>query len=225
MKAAVVGAVVAAGLVIAAVIGVSSGLLNLELGDPGPARILVIASAPDESGANLAPVAFVIDPATGQVTLLDTLESATVSGTSAATAREALPFGGGEAVAAALKAQTGGRELDWIVVRPQAWADLIDEAGGVTLDIPNGVSAYSDGRLTLLESGTRKLDGQQAVAAASAVGFMGSPDEQRAVLRQLTAAVSAITGSSGSALRELVRSGEAQSSLLEREVPVLEAVQ
>jgi len=224
VKAAVIGAVVAAGLVVALVVVVSSGLLQIPIGGSASTKVLVVAAAPDESGTELAALAFVVDPATGQVALLDTLENATVSGTSATNAREALPFGGGDAVATALMDQTGGDKLDWIVVPSKEWAEVVDEAGGITVDVPQDVSAYARGRLTVLEAGTQKLSGAEAVAVATAIGNAGSADEQRTVLKQLSAGVSALTGSSGAALRDLVSQSKADSSLDPAEIPDLSSV-
>ena len=224
-KAALIGALVAGGLVVAIVIAVASGLVEVPVGGGSPTRILVVAAAPDEGGSDLAALAFVADASTGQVTLLDTLETATVSGTSATTAAEALPFGGGEAVAAALTAQTGGDELEWIVLPATEWARLIDAAGGVTVDVPKSLSAYTSGKLTLLDPGSQKLSGTQAVALVSAVKYAGTPDEQKAVLREMTAAISAITGSRGSSLRELVSQSKANSSLDAEKIPDLSSVQ
>ena len=155
VKAAIAGGVVAVVLAVGAVAALTTGIVALPPSSSAPAKMVVIATAPAEDGSEYAPLAYMADPATGQVTLLDNLEDATVSGTSAKTAAEALAFGGGAAVASALKAQTGGEALDWILIPSAQWARLVDQAGGVTVDVPVGVSAYGNGQLTLLAPGRK----------------------------------------------------------------------
>lgn len=221
-RAVVAVVVIVAGLAAAAGWAVSAGVIESPLGGSDPEKILVIAAAEDESGADYAAMAYVVDVSTGQVTLVDTLEQATVAGTSAGNAAEALPFGGGEAVAQALVPQTGGEPLEWVVVPAATWMALVGKAGGVTVEVPGVVSAYTrGGGLSVLEPGRQRLTGAQALALATAVRFAGTADEQREVSRQLTAALSAVMGSRGSTLRQLVESGEADSSLEPDRIPVL----
>jgi len=225
VKAAIAGGAIAVVLAVGAIAALTTGLVDVPTSGSQPDRMVVIATAPAEDGSEFAPLAYVADPVTRQVTLLDSLEDATVSGTSAKTAAEALAFGGGEAVASALKAQTGGEALDWVLIPSSAWANLIDRAGGVTVDVPVGVSAYGNGQLTLLAPGRKELTGAQAVALATAIRYAGTPDQQREVLRQLTAGVSAIAGARGFTLRDLVRQSKASSSLQAEEIPALSSVQ
>ncbi len=224
-KAALVGGVLAAGVAIIAGMAFAFGLVEIPFQRAEPAKILIVAAAPDEEGSDLAALAFVVDTTTGQVTLLDTWEDATISGTSAATAAEALPFGGGDAVAAALSPQTGGAKLEWVVLPAEEWAGLIDAAGGIAVDVPQSLSAYTRSGLTVVEPGPQDLTGAQAVGVASAIKYLGDPQDQKAVLRQLTAALSAITGSRGPALRALVSESKADSSLDAEKIPDLSAVQ
>jgi len=225
VKAAIAGGVIAVVLAVGAIAALTTGLVAVPMNGSQPDRMVVIATAPAEDGSEFAPLAYVADPATGQVTLLDSLEDATVSGTSAKTAAEALAFGGGDAVASALKAQTGGEALEWILIPSSAWANLIDRAGGVTVDVPVGVSAYGNGQLTLLAPGRKELTGAEAVALATAIRYAGTPEQQREVLRQLTAGVSAIAGARGSTLRDLVGQSKASSSLPAEKIPALSSVQ
>lgn len=181
--------------------------------------ILVIASAPDDSGTEVAAVAFTIQRATGEVALLSTVETATVPGTSAATPRDALPFGGGAAVARALAPQTGGVTLEWVVVPPSVWAELVDAADGISVDVPEALNAYSDGRLVSVGSGRQKLDGDKAAVVAAAAPYLGALAVQERVLGEVSAGVSAVIGNSGTRLREAVSSGVARSSLDSAEIP------
>ncbi len=95
----------------------------------------------------------------------------------------------------------------------------------MTVDVPVGVSAYGNGQLTLLAPGRKELTGAQAVALATAIRYAGTPEQQREVLRQLTAGVSAIAGARGSTLRDLVGQSKASSSLPAEQIPALSSVQ
>jgi len=225
-RAAIIGVIVAAVFVAVSAVVLFTGVVTLPVGGQGPDKVLVIAAAEDQTGADSAAIAYVADAVTGQVTLLDTLEEATVAGTSARNSAEALPFGGGEAVAEALAPQTGGKALEWILLPQDTWQALVDEAGGVTVEVPQTVSAYTrSGGLTVIDAGRQQLKGGQAVALATAVRFGGTREQQREMLRQLTAGVSAVAGARGSALRRLVQAGRAESSLEAADIPDLSSVQ
>lgn len=224
-KAAIAGGVVAVVVAVGVITAVTTGIVEFPPSSSAATKLVVIATAPAEDGSEYAPLAYVADPSSGQVTLLDNLEDVTVSGTSAKTPAEAFAFGGGSAVASALMAQTGGEELEWIVIPSSEWARLIDQAGGVSVDVPVGVSAYGNGQLTLLAPGRKELTGAQAVALATAIRYVGTHEQQREVLRQLTAGVSAVAGARGSTLRDLVMRSKARSSLPAEQVPVLSSVQ
>lgn len=223
-KGALIGLLVAAAVVGVAALAVSAGLLPESRESRSDDRVLVIATAPDAGGTDLAALAFVVEPTGDRVTLLSTMEAATTAGTSASTPREALPFGGGEAVAKALSAQTGGAVLDWVVIPDSEWADMVDDAGGIRVSVPSGVSAYSRGSLTIVAPGSQTLTGRDAVALASSAAYLGDRETQSQVLRQLTASVSAVVGASGNRMREIVASGIGRSSLDPAEIPRLQPV-
>jgi len=184
--------------------------------------LLVVCAVPDEAGTEVAGLAFAVDSATGEVTATDPFAAGTVSGTSAQTPREALPFGGGAAVAGALGPQTGEPDIAWAVLPATEWSALIDEVGGIDVDVPVSVSTYADGELTALAPGRGKLTGAEAVALASAAGHLDET-ARRAVIGELTASVGSIVARSGSRLGDLVGEGSAASSLSARDVPDLNA--
>ncbi len=218
-KAALLGALLGVAFLAAGAVAYFLGLVQLPGSQASVDKVLVIASAPDEEGTELASVVFVIDTKTGTVSLPDTFAQVTVSGTSARTARESLPFGGGAAVAQALSSQTGGT-LPWIVVHSEEWARLIDQAGGIRMSVPVGVSAYRDGKLTLVSPGERALTGDEAVAVAAGLPFLDEAVRE-AVAKELSSAVSAAFETSPSTLKDLVESRRATSSLDARQVPLL----
>jgi len=228
MSAAAKGALIGVLLVVLIVGGVAVGVMTGLVPNPThraeAKRILVIASAPDADGAQLAALAFTVEPKTGKVTLMNTLEKMTISGTSASNARDALPFGGGAAVAEALAPQTGGEPLAWIVVPSKQWAPLVDQAAGIAVDVPEAVNSYAGGTLTVLEPGSQKLSGAEAAALASAAPFVGDEQIQERVLKELSAGVSAIVGSSGETVRNMVAAGTAQSSLESSDIPPFDPV-
>jgi len=176
-KAALIGALVAVVLGAGVAVAGYFGLLEKLLPPQDVDRLLVVATAPDKTGVEVATIAFVLEADGSRSTVLDTFEPVTVAGTSAKNAREALPYGGGDAVAEALAGQTAGEALPWVVLNDAIWEKLVNDAGGVTATVPADVSAYADGRLTIVHSGTRKLTGAEAVALASAVDYLDGGGE------------------------------------------------
>jgi hypothetical protein len=218
-KAAVFGGLFAAVIAIALVVAYAMGLIALP-GQQDVSHLLVIGTAPDEQGTELAAYAFTVDTASGQVTLLDPLRPVTVPGTSARNAREALPFGGGAGVAAALEPQTGNPDIPWVLLPGATWAKVLDDAGGVRAVVPERFSSYRDGTLVLLEAGPQQIPGMDAVVLAGSVEYFESPAERATLLGGIAGSVSALVGQ-GDQLARLVESGAARSSLPAGQVPTL----
>lgn len=218
LKAALSGALIAMIVALLLVGLVALGVVDLPLEAPVPERVLVLATAPDEDGAQLASVAFVTSGGSTSATIVDVDATVTVSGTSATSARGAYPFGGGSTVEAALRPQTGSQELPWVALGPEAWESLIDQAGGIEVDVPSAISTYRTGSLVLLEPGRRRITGQQAVALASASRFFTAQD-RAATTRALASGLSGVIGTSVSErVGRLVAEGLAESSLPAAEV-------
>jgi hypothetical protein len=209
-KAAIVGGVIAALLAVALVAAIALGVVSVP--HEPLTRVLVIGTAPDQNGTAAAAFAYIHDTTSGEVTVLDTLEPSTVSGTSAANAFEAFPFGGGASVAAALSPQSGDPSLPWVVLPAETWISLVDEAGGATVEMPERFSSYSAGKLVLLEQGRQSLTGAEAATVAGSAGVFTSATGAAAVLKGLGAAVSASLGDV-SMYAELVGQGRAHSSV------------
>lgn len=182
----------------------TAGGLNLSRGEP-QGEVLVVGTAPDERGTELAAFAFVVDRELLSVRVVDTLAPVTVSGTSATNAREALPYGGGEAVARALAPQTGGAMLPWIVLRSEDWSELVDAAGGLRVAVPERLNAYSAGRLAIIEAGDQRLTGDEAVVLAGSVPYLSASGSASRTLQALSASVSALV-TTGDTLRSLTAS-------------------
>lgn len=213
-RSVLIGAAVALVLVAAAAALMILGIVEFpEFERSGPDRLLVIATAPEEDDALSAPFAFVFERGSSSATLLDTDERVVVSGTSATSAREAYPFVGGAGVARALAGQTGGTTLDWLVLPPDRWSALVDEVGGLVVDLPADMSVYREGELIVLEKGRQTLSGAQAVALASATGFLDDDAERERVQDQLAAGLSSVISSEAGQLDDLVSAGAIDSSL------------
>lgn len=220
-RAALIGAfvavVLAAGLAVAGYLGLLEGLLPAQKVD----RLLVIATAPDKSGVEVATVAFVLEADGSRATVLDTFEPVTVAGTSAKNAREALPYGGGDAVAEALAGQTAGEALPWVVLSAASWEKLVNDAGGVTATVPADVNVYTDGRLTLVDAGTRRLTGAEAVALASGVDYLDQGSTRAAVTDSLSAGLSKAVSDDPGALVVALETAGTSTSLSSEEIAVV----
>lgn len=185
-----------------------------------PTSLLVVCAVPDDSGTDVAGLTFVVDASTGEVSAIDPYTAGPVPGTSAGTPREALPFGGGQAVAAALSPQTGEPDVAWVVLPVATWTALVDEAGGIEIDVPVAISTYGDGELIVMNPGRQLMSGSQAAALTRAVVHIDEATRSK-VVDELTASVGSVVAQSGAQLGEAVGSGEAQSSLKAEDMPLL----
>lgn len=183
-------------------------------------RVVVIGTVPGPEGGEVAALAFVVDGGVDGPTVLDTLRPAAIPGTSARTARDSYPYGGGATVARALAQQIDGNSLEWVVVPAETWTELIDQAGGTTITAPQGLSAYIEGELTVVEPGQNELSGSQLAGLVAAVDYFDRDVEARKVLEDATMALhAAIIQSPGGGLRGLVSSGQARSSVAPERLP------
>lgn len=211
LRAAVWGAFVAVVLLAVMAALVIGGIVDIDPRPKVPDRLLVIATAPDVEGTEVAAVAFVVEPGTQAPVILDVDATVTVPGTSARCARDAFPFGGGAAVASALDSQTGER-LDWIVVPWTQWSRVVDSQSGIQLDVPERVTAYRDGRLFVIEQGSQRLEAAEVLALASAAPFV-SEASRLSLSRSLGSALSAALLAGPADLADAVDDGRIDSSL------------
>lgn len=219
-RAAVIGAVVAVAAL--AVSAIAFGVLAyLEHSQDPLNAILVIAAAPDPESGDCAPIAFTVDARSGRVRTLDTRMQVTVPGSSAQNARDAFTYGGGEATARALAGQTAGITLEWVVLPSALWSEMIDEAGGVTVDVPEAFTAYADGELTVMEAGVRRLTGAESVALVSASDYFADVTDRRRATRLVERALAKVV-TSGDALNAAVSDGRAPASVEAERVPIFD---
>lgn len=213
LRAAIVGAMTALILALSVVVLVATGALDVFSNAQPPERLLIIATVPDEDGSEAAAVAFVLSRGSASPVFVDVDATVTVPGTSASSPRMAYAFGGGDAVAVALKTQTGGDVLQWVALPSDVWSDLVDQAGGMRATVPTGVSAYRNGSLVLVESGLQELNGLQAVALASGASFL-PPDLRESTTRALQSGLYDVVGAASvKPLDQLLAEGRATGSL------------
>lgn len=219
MKGALIAGAALAVIVVAVVIAlVAGGVVDLQAGEDVPDRIIVLGTAPDEEGAEIAALALVLERGTRSALVLDTLKPATVPDTSASNARDAYPYVGAAGVAGVLAAQTGGDELPWVVLPAETWSTLVDDAGGIEVDVPADISVYRDGSLVVLQPGKQRLSGREAQALLSALAYVDERREREAVAKQIAASVSALISANRDAIVEAVADRRATSPLTAAEL-------
>lgn len=215
-RAALLGATTAVAVVLIAVLGYWAWATAQQESE-AVSELLVICTAPDEDGGEVAAIAFVIDVAGRDFRVLDTTASSAVPGTSANSAREAFPFGGGDVVAGVLASQTGGSPLEWVVVAGPVWSEIVDKAGGLSVEIPVGLSSYTQGRLTHIEAGRRDLSGAELVAVAASTDYLLAKGEAEGVLGDIASGLGTIIAADPGLLTQMAASGRADTSVdLER---------
>lgn len=211
-RAALVGATTAVVVVLVAVLGYWAWFTAQQESEV-VSQLLVICTAPDEEGGEVAAIAFVMDTTDRDFRVLDTTASSPVPGTSANSAREAFPFGGGDVVARALAGQTGGAPLEWVVVTGPVWSEIADEAGGLSVEIPVGLSSYTQGRLTHIEAGRQVLSGSELVAVAASTDYLLAEGEAQGVLEEIASGLATTIAADPGMLIELAASGRADTSV------------
>lgn len=179
-----------------------------------PGAVLVVLTASDKEASQVAALPVLLRSRNGTVTVtpVDPDRKAAVSGTSASTLAQAYPFGGGAAVASAYASSEGVAVPAWIALEPAGWGRLVDDAGGIEIDVPSGVSAYIGGSLTVFEPGRQKLDGSDAAALAATLEYL-DPAEKVAVRSALQRALGEVLVSGPSELVRAVDAGSATSSM------------
>lgn len=213
LRSLAIGGLIAVVLIALVVAGLATGLIPNPSESKAPAKLLVIATTPDSDGVQVAKFAFVLERGSEAAILLDTSRSVTIAGTTVNNPSEALPFVGASGVADALSPQTGGEKLPWILLPPAAWEQLVDKAGGVKILVPEGVSAYREGKLVILEPGQKTLSGAETAALASWLDYSTDVSATQATFDALSASLSTVVTLQSSRLPSLVRQGYAESSL------------
>ncbi len=164
-----------------------------------PSKVVVVFALADENNVVTAQLVAVVDGASGTYQLQDTTATAVIPGTTYTQLRDAYPFGGAQAVAAALEGGSIKPGTAWVDISPQAWQRLV--AAGVDVTITAPFQTFND----VTEYYSQFETGAQHVAAADLWGLVnGLPylgaEERRTITEALAAA----------SLRELALSAPSQ---------------
>lgn len=227
LRVVVIGIALALLVVAAGAIAAVTGVLPIgSLKPEVPTKVLVVVTAPNEDASQVAALPFLLQ-VQGQTfapTPIDPEQRVQVSGTSAQTLADAYPFGGGKAVAEAYAQLSGQGVPDWIAVTPDTWIPLVDGAKGVEVTVPQGISSYAQGSLTILQPGQQTLTGKDVAALLSALSYLPT-DQREAVRSSVQKAVSGVVVANLGKVADDVRSGRATSSLRPETISAIAAGQ
>jgi len=164
-----------------------AGLVSGSAGQSQPPQgpVVVILTAPDESGVVLPRVIDVYSPlgAITTVRSVDPSSPATVSGTTASTLSDAYSFGGPNAVVSALGSSIGAEKAGWAVVGPEAWQALVG-SDTVHLDLPQGMQVFDGAQLYAFSAGPQDVPADQIAPLFDGVTYLSAAD-QKAVREQV----------------------------------------
>ncbi len=148
----------------------------------------------------------------GSVTVVDTNTQVTIPGTTYDRLRDAYSFGGGAAVAAGYAEATGEEAGAWVVLPAEVWMGLVDDAGGVEVDVPAETNVFVDDELYSLEAGKGVLSGAElsALAVAASDSEWASSKASRLAVSD---AVAEVVVSSWGEVVDAVTAGDASSSV------------
>lgn len=216
---------------LAVVAGVVYGVMRARTAakEAPPETLVVIAESELEDGTKVAGLVAVLDLDAQdreairieKVTPVDTLGSASIPGTSYDRLRDALALGGPELVARLSMAETEGAEADasepseatgWLLLDEDAWAGLVDAAGGAKVKLDGRTTVFTGERLFRFSAGDQTLTGEEAVALVRGSETLGGEAAgalaRGALARELARAIAA----NASETAGLVESGGAESS-------------
>lgn len=151
-----------------------------------PTQVLLIAGSPDDTGANVAQIIAAVDTDAGTVTAVAPDSEATIAGTGYDQLKDALPFGGGAAVAKAYAQQTGADALPFIDMSASQLATAVDAMGGVRVDLPAAMDVFDGETLFTFTPGTQTVN-----AAEFAAVLKGRPYLTRSQRTQLDTTLAA----------------------------------
>lgn len=212
-RSVTIGAVVAVVAIAVVAVAYSLGVQGSQDAGTDSDALLMVFECPDEDGGHVAWVALEMDFAEGTLTAKETSAAATVAGTSASTVRDAYPFGGPGAVAAAL---AGGSAVPPAVgVSADAWAELLGEGSGVTVELPDPVNVFDGERLVQFDAGETAVDGTSACALLVASKYMDAELASQ-VRRAVTESTAAALLASPESLARFAEDGRLTSSVSER---------
>ncbi len=195
-RAAGWGAAVAA--VLAAVAVAAALVLDLPLTgrDTLPATVVLAVACAGEDGAVGTPVVASLDSASGALAVYDPLAEVTIPGTTYDQLRDAYPFGGGPAVAAAIARLEGGATPGYVVFEQEAWVAAVDAAGGLELDSPRTVDVFTGEQLYSFPRGEQVLSGAETCEYLKGAVFLTDTERER-IVEQFAEALAVAVAAAG----------------------------
>lgn len=173
-----------------------------------PTRLVVIAETELEDGTKVAGAVAVVEA--GEVHPVDTLASARIPGTSYDRLRDALSLGGSDLVA---KLAAGSDEgTGWLLLDEKAWAQLVDETGGVRVSLAGGTTVFTGEKLFRFSKGQQTLTGDQAVALLRGSETLSGKGSGAAARQELTRAIGKAVLGDADTVTGMLAKGRAESS-------------
>lgn len=167
---ALLGLVVVAVAIVAVLAG--SGRIAWFAEKEPPAEMLVVAVTDDADGASVAGIILLVT-GDGEVEVIDPFSEVAIPGTSYSALRDALAFGGGQAVADAYaRATEADPAPEWVVLPADAWQELVDDAGGAAATVPASANIFLNDELYLIEEGQQTLSGAELGALVATEGSL-----------------------------------------------------
>lgn len=175
-------------------------------------RLVVICESELEDGTKVAGVVALID-ADKSITVFDPAAEVVIPGTSYDTLEDALSMGGpDEVVSVAVGDGEKPRGVGWVFLGSDVWPELVDDAGGIEVSIPDATTVFDGSSLHRFYAGEAKLDGPESAALLMGAGSFettGGPSQVRSAVGRSVA--EAVITQSGLVL-ELVEAGRAECS-------------
>jgi hypothetical protein len=152
-----------------------------------PTRVVVVFAMAGEDNAVTAQLVAVVDSASGRYELKETSSTVSIPGTSYSLLRDAYPFGGAKAVAAALDGGAVKAGTGWVDISPEAWQRLLAAGVEVTITEPFDTFDEASDRYTEFEAGTQRVEAADLRSLVNGVPYLGS-ESRTTILGELAAA-------------------------------------
>lgn len=137
-------------------------------------RVLLVAAAPDDTGAVVGQIITIAD-LTVSPTALEPVSPAlavAIPGTTYSTLGDAYPFGGGAGTADALARAQGGDALPYAAISAEAFGAALEAAGTVTVTLPAAMSVFDGEDLYTFDAGKQQLTPDEVLAALKGAPYL-----------------------------------------------------
>lgn len=175
-----------------------------------PEEVLVVGAVQDADGASVGGVIFMLD-SEGGFEYVEATDPVTIPGTSYETLQDAYAFGGGASVAEAYGRLRDVETPAWLALPQDVWMAAVDEAGGVIVDVDEGVYVFLGKELVSIEGGEQELSGAELAAYWAAAPFADSERKVQSVRKTVSDAVADAVMAEWGLVAVAVDDGEATS--------------